>query len=49
MTSQAYKGYLIMQDIPLGRTWIEKGGMLIGWAKDVADAKQIIDGLVVQS
>ena len=39
-SDQAYKGYLIRQS--RAGTWIEKGGVLIGWAADEDDAKHII-------
>lgn len=43
---QAYKGYMIRQSPFRDDVWIEKDGQNISAAKDVEDAKKIIDSLV---
>lgn len=43
---EAYRGYLIRHVLSTGAWWIEKDGFLICHAKDLADAKAKIDGLL---
>lgn len=45
MVKRAYKGYLICIDTLRETTRIEKDGFHISYAKNEADAKQIIDQL----
>jgi hypothetical protein len=45
---QAYKGYLIRFGT-VGRVWVEKEGYNISAAKDVDDARSIIDMLTESS
>ena len=43
---EAYRGYLIMVNLLNGKTWIEKQGHLISWARSINDAKEKIDELL---
>lgn len=43
--SLPYMGYEIIHSLHTGNWWVQEGMRLIGWARDYADAKGIIDRL----